>query len=98
MVAGIRRSKAHFASLDYRGLFFVRRGLPFRMFFSRVRISAGASTFFLTLVISLYGFKANTQVLTIKDAIQNSLNNYGTIKAKATYLQASHSSVKLASL
>jgi outer membrane protein TolC len=98
MVAGIRRSKAHFASLDFGEQFFVRRDLSFRIFFSYIRIPASASAFFLTLVISLYGFKANTQVLTIKDAIQNSLNNYGTIKAKATYLQASRSSVKQASL
>jgi outer membrane protein TolC len=37
-------------------------------------------------------------VLTLKDAIQTALNNYGTIKAKADYVKASQASAKETSL
>jgi len=40
--------------------------------------------------------KADAQVLTLKDAIQTALTNYGTIKAKAEYLNASKATVKQA--
>ncbi|WP_233276868.1 TolC family protein [Mucilaginibacter paludis] len=44
----------------------------------------------------LCGLTASSQqkVLTLKDAIQTGLNNYGTIKAKANYVSASVSNVK----
>jgi outer membrane protein TolC len=50
------------------------------------------------LLILLLGSKANSQVLTLKDAVQTALNNYGTIKAKANYLKASEASEKETSL
>lgn len=37
---------------------------------------------------------AAAQTLTIKEAVQTALNNYGTIKAKANYLQASKATVQ----
>src|SRR3954453_455614 len=42
----------------------------------------------------LVAFRANSQVLTLKDAVQTALNNYGTIKAKANYVKASQATVK----
>src|SRR3954471_22498496 len=51
--------------------------------------------FFLFLLV---GFRANSQVLTLKDAVQTALNNYGTIKAKANYVKASQASAKETSL
>src|SRR3954447_6754199 len=47
--------------------------------------------FFLVLLLS---YRANSQILTLKEAIQTALNNYGTIKAKANYLKASQASAK----
>jgi outer membrane protein TolC len=37
---------------------------------------------------------AKTQVLTLKQAVQTALNNYGTIRAKADYVKASQAGVK----
>jgi outer membrane protein TolC len=37
---------------------------------------------------------ANAQVLTMKQAVQNALNNYGTIRAKANYAKASAANVR----
>src|SRR5580658_3511886 len=37
---------------------------------------------------------ANAQVLTMRQAVQNGLNNYGTIRAKANYAKASEANVK----
>lgn len=37
---------------------------------------------------------SNAQVLTLKDAVQTALNNYGTIKAKTNYVNASKALVK----
>ena len=51
--------------------------------------------FFLFLLV---GSQADSQVLTLKDAVQTAINNYGTIKAKANYLKASQASAKEASL
>lgn len=45
----------------------------------------------------LMGFRANSQTLTLRDAVQTALNNYGTIKAKGSYLKASQASAKEAS-
>jgi hypothetical protein len=42
--------------------------------------------FFLFLLVAV---KADSQVLTLKDAVQTALNNYAAIKAKANYLKAS---------
>lgn len=38
--------------------------------------------------------KSSAQVLTLKDAVQTALNNYGSIKAKANYANASRALVK----
>ena len=38
--------------------------------------------------------KSSAQVLTLKDAVQTALNNYGSIKAKASYTNASRALVK----
>jgi outer membrane protein TolC len=51
--------------------------------------------FFLFVLVS---FRANSQVLTLKDAVQTALNNYGTIKAKANYVKSSQASLKETSL
>ncbi len=42
----------------------------------------------------LTGVKANSQVLTLKEAVQTALSNYGTIKAKSSYLRASEASAR----
>jgi outer membrane protein TolC len=50
----------------------------------------------LAVVLMLCAFTANSQqkVLTLKEAIQTALNNYGSIKAKANYVNASAADVK----
>src|SRR5580765_5940079 len=40
---------------------------------------------------------AVSQTLTLKEAVNSALNNYGTVKAKGSYLKASQASVKQAS-
>jgi len=50
------------------------------------------------LLFFLAGLKAESQVLTLKDAVQTALNNYAAIKAKANYLKASEASAKQVSL
>ena len=37
---------------------------------------------------------AQDQPLTVKQAVQNALNNYGTIRAKANYVKASQANVR----
>ena len=46
------------------------------------------------LLSLLSGGPANAQVLTMRQAVQNALNNYGTIRAKANYAKASEANVK----
>src|SRR5580765_8102892 len=41
--------------------------------------------------------RLQSQVLTLKDAVQTALNNYGSIKAKTNYLKSSQATVKQAS-
>lgn len=50
--------------------------------------------FILSLLLLLAGTQANSQVLTLKDAVQTAVNNYGTIKAKANYVKSSQASAK----
>jgi outer membrane protein TolC len=50
------------------------------------------------LLFLLVAPRANSQMLTLNDAVQTALNNYGTIQAKANYLKASQASVKQNSL
>jgi outer membrane protein TolC len=45
----------------------------------------------------LLGKPAKSQTLTLKEAVNSAMNNYGTIKAKGNYLNASKASVKQAS-
>ena len=50
---------------------------------------------FLVLVGCFFAFTAQgQQVLTMKEAVQTALNNYGTIKAKASQLNASKAYLK----
>jgi outer membrane protein TolC len=50
---------------------------------------------FLGLAVCFFAFNAHGQkVLTMKEAIQTALNNYGTIKAKASQLNASKAYLK----
>ncbi|HEY4337995.1 MAG TPA: TolC family protein, partial [Puia sp.] len=44
--------------------------------------------------MTLAAGRTNAQVLTMKQAVQNALNNYGTIRAKANYVKASQANVK----
>ncbi|KAI9452607.1 outer membrane efflux protein [Russula earlei] len=49
----------------------------------------------LSIITIISGFHAGAQqVLTLKDAIQTALTNYGTIKAKSNYVNAARASVK----
>jgi outer membrane protein len=51
----------------------------------------------LIFLFLLPGIRAAGQTLTLKDAINSALNNYGTVKAKGNYLKASQASVRQAS-
>ncbi len=46
------------------------------------------------LLFSISAGRANAQVLTLKQAVQTALTNYGTIRAKANYVKASQANVK----
>jgi outer membrane protein TolC len=46
----------------------------------------------------LYSSRANSQLLTLKDAVQTALNNYGSIKAKANYVRSAEATAKQTSL
>jgi outer membrane protein TolC len=50
---------------------------------------------YLAFVLMLCALSASSQqkVLTLKEAVQTALNNYGTIKAKANYVKASQANV-----
>ncbi|HUQ67080.1 MAG TPA: TolC family protein [Flavitalea sp.] len=54
--------------------------------------------YFPFLLLLLMAAKGNSQVLTVKNAVQTALTNYASIKAKASYLKASEASVKQATL
>jgi outer membrane protein TolC len=45
----------------------------------------------------LSGIRGGSQTLTLKDAVNTALNNYGTVKAKGNYLKSSQASAKEAS-
>lgn len=62
-------------------------------------LSAGAGTKY-ALYIFLFlmsGNRANSQVLTLKGALNTAIANYGSVKAKSNYLKASQASAKEAS-
>ncbi|HEY4285817.1 MAG TPA: TolC family protein [Puia sp.] len=46
------------------------------------------------LLFSISAGRASAQVLTLKQAVQTALTNYGTIRAKANYVKASQANVK----
>ena len=46
------------------------------------------------VLCSLVALQADSQVLTLKNAVTTAIDNYGTIKAKADYLKASQASGK----
>src|SRR5882757_5817095 len=45
------------------------------------------------LLLSIFTIGAHAQTLMLKQAVQNALNNYGTIRAKANYVKASQANV-----
>ena len=49
---------------------------------------------FQVIMLAAAAGKANAQVLTMKQAVQNGLNNYGTIRAKANYVKAAQANVR----
>jgi len=61
------------------------------------RFLAGSRKYFLILLLLGAGMKAVSQTLTLKQALDSALHNYGTIKAKGNYLKSSQASVKGAS-
>ncbi|HEV2482658.1 MAG TPA: TolC family protein [Puia sp.] len=46
------------------------------------------------IVLAVSAGQAGAQVLTMRQAVQNAMNNYGTIRAKADYVKASQANVK----
>jgi len=62
-----------------------------------IRQAGGSSNFFLIFLFPFLVSSTRGQTLTLKDAINSALNNYGTVKAKGNYLKASQASVKQAS-
>jgi outer membrane protein TolC len=49
---------------------------------------------FGALLLSMPTVSVTAQALTLKQAVETALNNYGTIRAKANYLKASQANVK----
>ena len=49
---------------------------------------------FQVIILATVAGKANAQVLTMKQAVQNGLNNYGTIRAKSNYVKAAQANVR----
>jgi outer membrane protein TolC len=49
---------------------------------------------FQVVILTVVAGKADAQVLTMKQAVQNALNNYGTIRAKANYVKAAQANVR----
>jgi len=54
-------------------------------------------SFYSLILIFNLQFVANAQVLTLKEAVQTALSNYGTLKAKANYANASKALMKASS-
>src|ERR1700761_9006783 len=49
---------------------------------------------FPALLFTMWTGRADAQALTVKQAVQNALNNYGTIKAKADYVKSAKANVR----
>jgi outer membrane protein TolC len=60
-------------------------------------VSLAKKCFPVIFLFVLVGSRANSQALTLREAVNLALNNYGTIKAKGSYLNASQASAKEAS-
>src|SRR5450755_276768 len=60
-------------------------------------VSLAKKWFPVIFLFMLVGSRANSQALTLREAVNLALNNYGTIKAKGSYLNASQASAKEAS-
>jgi outer membrane protein TolC len=58
---------------------------------------AGGKYAIYIFLFSILGSRAKSQVLTLKEAVNTALANYGSVKAKSNYLKASQASVKEAS-
>jgi outer membrane protein TolC len=58
---------------------------------------SGRKYFPLIILFLMMGQRVCSQVLTLKEAVNSALTNYGTVKAKSNYLKASQASVKEAS-
>ena len=58
--------------------------------FSHLHNIIKANGFFALVILSLFltRIKADAQVLTLPDAISTAKSNYGTLKAKANYINA----------
>ncbi|HEY2649448.1 MAG TPA: hypothetical protein VGI38_09635, partial [Puia sp.] len=48
-------------------------------------------------LLLLMGIRAESQTLTLQEAVSTALKNYGTVKAKGSYLKASEASAREAS-
>lgn len=46
------------------------------------------------MLLTIWAGRADAQALTIKQAVQNGLNNYGTIKAKTDYVRSARANVR----
>lgn len=49
---------------------------------------------FPAMLLTIWAGRADAQALTIKQAVQNGLNNYGTIKAKTDYVRSARANVR----
>ncbi len=59
--------------------------------------SSRRNFFSFIFLFLLFAIRADSQVLTLKDAVNSAIANYGTVKAKTNYLKASQANVKEAS-
>lgn len=102
-----RKFRSTFAAVDHNFLLAIQFTLvglvtsiiKFHLGFSRSYFSLfpGKRCAFLFLFLWAVN-KANAQPLTLKDAVQTAITNYGTISAKANYLKAAQATAKGASL
>jgi outer membrane protein TolC len=58
---------------------------------------SGGKFFPAVFLLLTFAVRANSQVLTLKEAVNSAIANYGTVKAKTNYLKASQANVKEAS-
>jgi outer membrane protein TolC len=68
-----------------------------KTFFIHARPNFNILTCFHFFLFLMSGGQASSQVLTLKEAVNSALANYGTVKAKGSYLKASQALAKEAS-